>query len=189
MTLTLPDTAALGDSGHIADHNLIKTALEYFEAHPSRVAQVVSVTKQDLFTTSSTSYVDVTDLTASITPQATSSKVLVMVSLALWNNTAGYMSRGVILRGSTIIGAGTPASNRPAGSFAVSASGGSAYGISPFAMTHLDSPASASAVVYKVQVAAETGSSATVNRGIAGDTDNVAYPRLASSITLMEVLA
>lgn len=189
MPLTLPDTAVLGDAGHIADHNLIKTALEYFEAHPSRVAQVVSVTKADLFTTSSTSYVDVTDLTATITPQDTSSLVLVMVHLALWNNTSTYTSRGAILRGSTIIGGGTPAGSRPAASFAVSAASGANHAVSPVSMTHLDSPASASAVVYKVQVAAESGSSATVNRGIAGDTDNVAYPRLASSITLMEVLA
>ena len=43
--------------------------------HAGMVSQVVSVSKTDRFTTSSTSYVDITGFTASITPSSTSSKI------------------------------------------------------------------------------------------------------------------
>ena len=154
-----------------------------------KILQVVSTLKQDVFTTASTSYVDVTGLSASITPSSTSNLVLVMVSLALLNSDSATATRGAILRGATIIGGGTPASDRPAGSFmSRTVTSSTADGSNPKQMTVLDSPASVSAQTYKVQIAAE-GATAIVNRGSMNDSDNVAFPRLASSITLMEVSA
>jgi hypothetical protein len=154
-----------------------------------KILQVVSTLKQDVFTTASTSYVDVTGLSASITPSSTSNLVLVMVSLALLNSASGTASRGVILRGATIIGGGTPAGSRPAGSFmSRTVTSSLADGSNPKQMTVLDSPASVSALTYKVQIAAESDT-ALVNRGAMNDNDAAGFPRLASSITLMEVSA
>jgi hypothetical protein len=73
---------------------------------PAGVVQVVSVDKLDTFTTTSTSYVDVTGWTASITPTASNSKVLVFYSTTAshdGNAWAGFQ----ILRGATAIGNGT----------------------------------------------------------------------------------
>ena len=44
-----------------------------------KIGQVIQTVKTDVFSTTSTSFVDVTGLTASITPSATSSKILVRV--------------------------------------------------------------------------------------------------------------
>ena len=43
----------------------------------SKIAQVISVFKADAFSTSSATFVDVTDLTVSITPSLATSKILV----------------------------------------------------------------------------------------------------------------
>jgi hypothetical protein len=154
----------------------------------SKILQVVSTLKQDTFTTSSTSYVDVTGLTATITPSLASSTILVMVSLSIVNTLNQGWARGAILRGATIIGGGTPAGNRPAASFFYRQTTSSlADGQNPKHMTFLDSPASISAQTYKIQIGVESGSTAAVNYGPMNDADAVYSPRLASSITLMEV--
>ena len=53
------------------------------------------------------------------------------------------------------------------------------------AINFLDSPATTSAVTYKMQIKMNAGT-AYVNR-TAADSDTADYPRLASTITLMEV--
>ena len=69
------------------------------------VGQIVSVSKTDRFTTSSTSYVDITGFTASITPQSTSSKVLV-ISNWCWSSDASPYPKFILLRGTTSINIG-----------------------------------------------------------------------------------
>jgi hypothetical protein len=152
------------------------------------VLQVVSALKQDTFTTVSTSLTDVTGLSVSITPISATSKILVTAVISLTNtNTAGFSSFGAILRDSTIIGAGTPAGNRPAGSFFIQST--TNRGPVPFSMTVLDSPATTSATTYKVQIATEGGGgTAAVGRNN-DDINNAAYPRLSCSITVMEIAA
>jgi hypothetical protein len=155
---------------------------------PGSILQVVSALKQDTFTTTSTSYTDVTGLSVSITPRSSSSKMLVMVSIPLGNSTLnGYFSRGQIVRDTTVIGAGSPSGNRPAGSFAYIFTGSSTLGIPTQFMTVLDSPGTSSQITYKVQVATESGGTATVNWSNTGDANVAQAPRLASSITIMEV--
>lgn len=151
------------------------------------VLQVASTLKQDTFTTTSTSYTDVTGLSVSITPTSASSKILVTAVISLTNTaTGGYSSFGAILRDSTIIGGGTPSGSRPAGSFFIQSTPN--RNPSPFSMTVLDSPNTTSAITYKVQVATETGGTAAVGRHN-DDINNAAYPRLSCSITVMEIAA
>jgi hypothetical protein len=69
------------------------------------ILQVVSTTKTDTFTTSSETYTDITGLTASITPSSTSSKILVMYSVFLGQNT-GTFPNVRLLRDSTAIAIG-----------------------------------------------------------------------------------
>jgi hypothetical protein len=152
------------------------------------VLQVASTLKQDIFTTTSTSYTDVTGLSVSITPTSASSQILVTAVISLCNtNNGGYNARGAILRGSTIIGGGTPAGNRPAAAFYNQQSTTPRLA-SPLSMTVLDSPATTSATTYKIQIATESGGTAAVGRTY-DDADSVNIPRFACSITVMEIAA
>ena len=160
------------------------------EAAPPAILQVVSVTKTDPFTTNNTSYTDVTGLSATITPTSATSSILVIARLALNNGTASAASRGQMVRDSTPIGGGDAASTRPSGSFyAYGPSGATGHrtGYLPQSFVHLDSPATTSATTYKIQVAGTSGTTTTVNRSAGDDVDSIDWPRMASTITLMEV--
>ena len=149
-----------------------------------KVLQVVSVFKADTFTTTSSSLVDVTGLTVTITPSATTSKILVIVSLAMSNASLGA-SVGAILRGATVVGGGTAAGSRPSVSFFHRLAANGADNISPKAFSFIDSPATTSATTYKVQVSGQT--TTAIGYGFGNDSDATTGGRLASSIILMEV--
>jgi hypothetical protein len=147
------------------------------------VLQVVSTTKTDTFSTASTSFVDITGLSVSITPTSATSKILVHVSVV-----AG--SQGIfavrLLRDSTAVGvADTVSAHTPASvaSFTNSDANTTAIG----AFTYLDSPTTTSATTYKVQATTQ-GSTNYINRTI-NDVDSNTGPRSASSITVMEIAA
>ena len=145
------------------------------------VLQVVSTTKTDTFTTTSTSFADLTGLAATITPGATSSKILVMVK----TNYSASDQVGIfrLLRNSTVIAAGGAAGSRsPAFASTRSADTSAQLNIST---DFLDSPATSSAVTYKVQIAVQ-GGTGYVNRN-ANDADASTQARTVSTITLMEM--
>jgi len=149
------------------------------------VLQVVSTTKVDTFSSSSTSYTDVTGLSVTITPTSSSSKILVLARVAMGNSANLSTSRGQVLRGSTAIGGGTAAGSRSSGAFQYRATTGLSEPVNSF--IELDSPATTSATTYKVQVASESGGVTTINFGRTDNFDNAMTARLASTITLMEV--
>ena len=62
-----------------------------------KILQVVSTLKTDAFSTSSTSYVDITGLSVNITPSSSSNKVLVDFVIACGNNT-GTQNRFELVR-------------------------------------------------------------------------------------------
>jgi len=71
------------------------------------VIQTLSVTKTDTFSSSSTSFIDITGFSVSITPISTSSKILIVgvltASTGLQNTITGYAQ---LVRNSTAIGNG-----------------------------------------------------------------------------------
>jgi len=146
-----------------------------------KVLQVVSVTKVNAFTTSSTSFVDVTGLTVSITPSATSSKILIMSTFQASNFGASFDFFNLV-RNSTAIAQGTGASNNmTAAAYAGHTS--NSNGIYQVAITNLDSPATTSATTYKIQMAVNTGTGAVGRRG--EDT----LVAVSSNILVMEISA
>jgi hypothetical protein len=187
MAVTAGGTPYVESSDLVANYPAVSLALaEHIDALPQTILQVVSTFKADTFTSSSTSLVDVTGLTATITPTSATSKVLVTVSLSLTTAGAGSASRAAILRNSTIVGGGTPAGNRGSITFfARLLSGGDGIGARSF--TFLDDPATTTATVYKVQAATED----TLGIGYAYNSDNdvVQGGRIGASITLMEISA
>jgi len=122
------------------------------------VLQVVGSTTVGSLSSTSTSYVDTTNATVTITPSSTSSKILVMVS--------GYMAQTLIaatnidmfvqvLRGATSL--------QDAIGNAQSSAGGLQASV-PFSFVYLDSPATTSATIYKIQQrSSNAGSTLTVS--------------------------
>jgi len=148
-----------------------------------KVGQVIQTVKTDVFSTTSGSLVDVTGLTASITPSATSSKVLVILNLNIGatDNTAV-----ALFRGSTQIALGDASSSRSR-SFASSAYINTTQQL-PSNTTFLDSPNSSSEVTYKIQGGAVGGGTMYFGRG-GNDGDNSQHARTINVITLTEILA
>ncbi len=147
------------------------------------ILQVVQTVKTDPFsTTTINTWVDITGVSATITPSSTSSKILVMCSLYGSSQTNGFVR---LVRGSTGICVGDAAGSRAqvsSGSFYTYGDGNIA---STQPITFLDSPATTSATTYKVQ----TWINANIilfNQDRAG-VDNQDRARGASTITIMEV--
>ena len=150
-----------------------------------KILQAQTATKTDTFSSTSTTFTDLTDITVNITPASSSNKVLVNVSLALSNSsTTGAWCYVNLVRDSTNILLGDAASNRTRCSFQV-------HGMHtgehvPHTYFFLDSPSTTSATTYKVQVRTNTGTM-YLNRSNR-DNDHAAYDgRSTSTITVMEV--
>jgi hypothetical protein len=151
-----------------------------------KVAQVVSTVKTDTFSTTSTSYVDVTGFSVSITPSSASSKVLVVANFTVGNAGAGVDPFWQLVRTSTAIFIGDAAGSRTRGSTGGRATADAATASN--SLIFLDSPATTSATTYKLQAASNTATTIYVNRS-QDDADQTARGRFASSITVMEILA
>jgi hypothetical protein len=155
-----------------------------------KVGQVFSTTKSDTATVSSSTFADVSGLSLTITPSATTSKVLITCNITLnhasQNNTAVFR----FMRDSTPVGIGDASGSRLQASAATATVGG---GDHPQTITahFLDTPSTTSAVTYKIQIAGESGGSVTVNMRNQNQASNAdpRYSRYASTITGMEVLA
>ena len=149
------------------------------------ILQVVSTTKTDTFTSSSTSFVDITGLSATITPRSTSSKILVMASVAS-GNTGSQQSGFRFMRDATPIAVGDAAGSRTPVTIGAYFGGSiSNYHLSTLTSQVLDTPGTTSSVTYKVQ-GNTNGDTLTINRNGA-DLDVSTVRRAVSTITLMEV--
>jgi hypothetical protein len=170
-TLNLPDAAGTLDTVQRAGN----------------VLQVVSAVKTDTFTTASTSYVDVTGLSVSITPSSATNKILIFYKVNYGNTgTSATGMRMQLVRGSTAIFIGDSAASR-----ILATSAGSTANLTDFMADwngmFLDSPTTTSNTTYKIQFStrANTG---VINRN-GDDSDSPANARGVSSITVMEIAA
>jgi hypothetical protein len=174
---TLPASFTAGQVLTAAQMNNLRGAF--------RVLQVVEANKLDVFSTSSSSYVDVTGWTATITPSATTSKILVVYSATTSVSAATYTGFQIV-RGSTAIGNGTASGSKVAANKAyydaAGAGGESIYG------SFLDSPSTTSATTYKMQVKNHTTNTLYVGATFT-NVDNAACYSTLTNITLMEISA
>ena len=154
------------------------------------IVQIKQTTKTDTFTTSSGSYTDVTGLSVSITPTSSSSKIFIILDIKVGAGHEDAAFAGRLVRGSTAIYIGDAGSNRTQGSFGTGRQSGNAgYDvIQDRQAVFLDSPSTTSATTYKVQVAGLNSRDTLINRTY-DDGDTSDTPRVASSITVMEVSA
>ena len=156
-----------------------------------RILQVVSTAKTDTFTTTSTTYTDITGLTATITPSSTSSKIMIFAQVSFSvgpsaGNAAFFRINGG--NASSFIGNGS-STRTQAAIFGPNATGWT-IGLTAvtYPIIYLDSPATTSATTYAVQGRTGTAGTLYLNRSEI-DTDSANYGRLTSSITVMEISA
>ena len=150
-----------------------------------KVLQVVQTIKSDISTLTGTgSYQDISGLSVSITPSATSSKILVQCLLSLGTTTNTY-AQAQFVRDSTAINLGNASGSRPRGTFSLSDGGGGAYYYTVSrGANFLDSPNSTAGLTYKVQ--AQSGSGVTLTFNTSGEGYSLSHA-LTSSITVMEI--
>lgn len=182
------DGSVVLDSIPVAIQSAIDDAIV---AIPGIGSNVVSVNKTDVFTSTSTSYVDVTGFSATITPSSATSKVLVVAYYVISNRGSAYLgnNRGayslLVRNTSDVLLQGDAASNRVRATYATSpALFHDAFAAS---VVYLDSPATISPTSYKVQIRTGLADTVVFNR-TGSDVDNAnGGGRSASSITLIEV--
>jgi hypothetical protein len=167
---TLPATFVAGNILTAAQMNDLRGAF--------RVLQIVQATKANTFSTTSATYVDVTDLSVTITPSATSSKILACITVQAAATTGDAVIR--LVRGATAIAVGTGGSGFNGTGMASSSYPNAMFTI---ATEFLDSPATTSATTYKVQALSNSGTTVINRRGF-----DTAYGGF-STITVMEISA
>lgn len=137
----------------------------------SPIKQIVNAQNSGTSTSNATStYADVTGLTATITPSSASSKIYAIVTIhgsklrnSSTTNMYGYFN---LVRGATQL------TELPIGLVAMATFGTNAEDLKPVAISWYDSPATTSATTYKVQLKASAGT---------------IYANNDASLTLMEI--
>tara|TARA_R110002020_G_scaffold467213_1_gene690617 strand:- start:108 stop:677 length:570 start_codon:yes stop_codon:yes gene_type:complete len=154
-----------------------------------KVAQIVQTVKKDTFSGSPSSFSDITGMSVSITPSATSSKILVTAQISYGGsqNTYGHIR---ILRGSTSVCVGDAGeSSQTRATFPTSTSSEpDQYKCYNAVLEHLDSPSSSSSTTYKLQLYVHGDPVVYINRP-ENNSNNDYIGRYTSSITAMEILA
>jgi hypothetical protein len=187
LTFTLPATD--GTSGQVLQTNG-SGVLSFGTAGGGKVLQVVSTNKQDTFSQSSTStFVDITGLSVTITPSATANKILVICNISYGGSANDIGAAFRLVRNSTAIGGGTASGSRQSGITAANAKYNSRFDTANF--NFLDSPSTTSSTTYKVQMICDVsigGRTAYINRtGQDTDDNSEDNARLSSTITVMEI--
>jgi hypothetical protein len=177
-TFTIPSGVTLTNSG---------TASGF-----GKVLQVVQTVKTDTFSTTSGTFVDVTGLSANITPSSTSSKILVFANV--WASANYYGGHIGLFRDSTELGLADAASNRPlslmdfVGDPTLMGTHGQIFWLSAH---YLDSPSSTSALIYKIKAARRYDNLSSpvtyINRSVPDRNTNTYDHRKSSVITVMEI--
>jgi len=148
-----------------------------------KVLQVVSAVKTNETSTTSTSYVDITGISVSITPASSSNKILIIANLNFGTPNSTHRIHAQLTGGNSGNYIGDANSSLIRGAATAVNRGNDTYGQTTTNINYLDSPATASAITYKVQwrVSGDTG---YLNRP--GTIDSIGGSN-ASTIIVMEV--
>ena len=155
------------------------------QASAGVVLQVVQSVKTDTYSSTATSWTDVTGVSVSITPKFATSKILVTLNWSVGTNstnTEDFMAR--LVRNSTAIAIGDNGGTDNVSKMPLSGSQNN-YITFDNSITYLDSPATTSATIYKLQMRNWTTAS-TYFVGRRGLNTSFIIP---SFITVMEIAA
>lgn len=185
-TITLPANTGtiLTTASSINASSITSGSLPKQQLPSGSILQVVQVTKTNSFSTASSTFVDVTDLSLSITPTSASNKVLILAMISLGATAGVFAIFPRFVRNSTTL----PLVADLQGDNLIQAYAmyevGSACTF-PIPFNYLDSPATTSATTYKLQVRTNGGNTGWVNRQPGGT--NAQWSASASSIIALEV--
>jgi len=155
------------------------------------IIQVVHVNSNTHQSSTSTSYVDLSGVTATITPASSTNKILITCSIAISKQEENNFLGRILKDGSVITGAG---------GLAESGHGNQVDGVwwnirntiyaaLPYTVQYSDTAGGTSAITYKAQgLTTHSGYGFTLNRTKHGGDQKLESPAF-SSITLMEVAA
>lgn len=173
----LPSSFSAGDVLTAAQMNDLRGAF--------RILQVTSATVDNITqSTTSSTMSDITGLSVTLTPQATSSKVFIIASINVGANGAADNTFYNLKRDTTTLAPGTGATNNVTAAyrFSYDGAGFQTFQIANLCITYLDSPSTTSSTTYKMQWATRVG---TLYLNRAGDT-NIG---VSSTITAFEISA
>lgn len=177
LGLTAGTGITLGTSGDVVTiYNSLGTA--------GKILNVVSTTLNTTFAGASNAWADITGMTASIVPQFSNSKVLVMVNLSTGYATNPYDMTCRLMRDASPIGTGAEVASRTLGSFDPMDRGMSVYEQTARGMHYLDSPNTIGTCNYHIEYIVISGGTLLINKTGA---DTTSDSRCVSSITVMEV--
>ena len=156
------------------------------------IIQVINTIKSDSFTTTSTSSVDITGFSATITPKFSTSKILVCVDIGVLSASGANGVYVVLLRGSTAIANTTIGSGNLHNRSGFTSGGGGEGNngsdgerkMTTGGISFLDTPG-AGTHTYKVQISSSNSRYTAYFNRWGENTDNASV----STITLMEVSA
>ena len=187
-----PVAIATGSSGQVLTSGGAGAAPSFAAAGGGKVLQVIQThnvtgVSQSL---SANTIANITNLSAAITPAATSSKILVIVSWSGENSADLNQDTNLGLkRGTTVVGSPTSEGSRIPGIMPLSIN----YYLVNRDSTpescvyqYLDSPSTSSAVTYYA-TAECSGSTTLYTCRTVGDGDSSTYDRTTSTMTLMEI--
>ena len=144
-----------------------------------KVLQVVGTQTDTVFSTSSTSFVDATGFSLSITPSSASNKILVLLNF-MYGNSASVVNSCQLLRNTDVIALGDPV-NTLGNVWLAHNQNGTGFG--HFGINYLDTPNSSSALTYKLQVLSGSGGTLKIN----ARNDNNSLSERIGALTLMEI--
>ena len=150
-------------------------------------SNVVQTVKTDTFSTTSQSLTEITGLAVTITPSDSSSKILLLLSLAATNTEVGRSIRLDITGGNAAAYLGPAEGSRPGSIIGVAAYDG--RGTHSISGVYLDSADTTSAVTYQVRIARTAPAGAAVVNRTSSDSDDEQNPRAVSTLTAIEVAA
>ena len=193
VIIAAPDSNPASDRTLKLPSNADGTVLTTTNPKSGNIIQVVSTTKTNSQSSSTSSYADITGFSLSITPSSTSNKIFVQTALQIGAANNSFLGFKVF-RDSTAIGlngGGDASGNITPVCFGyghgASNIDGRARGVS---WQHLDSPNSTNSLTYKVQFASLYNNQAVyINRPANLDTSYNYSILGSSSFTLMEVAA
>jgi len=195
-TLTLTEATSVGDdmycvflgkavqtvnppNASVGTSQLVDGAVSSSKLSSGKVLQVIGTQTDTVFSTTSTSFVDATGFSLSITPSSTSNKILVLLNF-MYGNSASVVNSCQLLRNTDVIALGDPV-NTLGNVWLAHNQNGTGFG--HFGINYLDAPNSSSALTYKLQVLSGSGGTLKIN----ARNDNNSLSERIGSLTLMEV--
>jgi hypothetical protein len=164
--------------------NAISGAITSSNLPTGSVLQVVQTFKSDAFSSTANGFFDITGLSVAITPSSASNKILIISDVAIGSDDMYSYNLGFkVLRDATDVGRSTAGSTNYSGGANLYNSGGQYPYLFGNMKMFLDSPATTSAITYKIQ-GTKVNASGTFYVNRKGSGTDVGG---TSAITVMEI--